>query len=73
MASHIKQEGNYPEPSTLQEYQDELLRVWGALLRLDAQAQRVLTDVKDSVVTLEKLVKTVETMRLTIELVAGKK
>lgn len=73
MSNHIKQEGPFPEPTTVSEYQNELLRVWGALLRLDTQAQKVLTDAQDSQASIEKLIKTVETMRVIIETVAGRK
>ena len=47
MANHTTPEGGFPEPTSIPEYQAELLRVWGALLRLDTKVKKMGDDAKE--------------------------
>ena len=35
---------NFPEPTTIPEYQAQLLRAWGAVLRAEDQAREILDE-----------------------------
>ena len=39
---------SFPEPTSIPEYQAELLRAWGAILRVEEMAQKAMTAVHEA-------------------------
>lgn len=63
---------SFPEPKTIPEYQAQLLRAWGAVLRCEDQARALLVELKEMKVQVnlaveraEKLVKVIESVKTT--------